>query len=368
MRMTNEEFVHEIQTIEDIQRLVVAGETNWRQYGEVYTKERGDLILFNYLPTAQYQGGDWKPFELMSRGLIINKRTGEVVARPFDKFFNYGENNRFSTGQIISVADKIDGSLGILYRENGGFRIATRGAFDSEQAQWATNYLNRYLPLTDLPDELTLLFEIVYPDNRIVVNYGQVEQLVLLAARNRFTGEYLSDADTHYIAKAWRLIMPKYFTFRNAQEIIAKCALLDANHEGFVVTFSDGQRFKMKGTKYLELHRLISSISFRNTLAAIAGGTLQTYLDSLPDEFLTDVRQWAAEIEAEVIRIRTGANVAFDAAPKETRKAFALWVQANIIKDNWPYLFAMLDNRPINPIIYKKLEDLPDRKAVVVEE
>lgn len=356
-----------IDTIYDIQRLVLAGETNWRQYGEVYTKERGNLILFNYLPTAQYQGADWKPFELMSRGLIINKITGEIVARPFDKFFNYGENNRFPTGHIVSVADKVDGSLGILYREFDDYRIATRGSFDSEQAEWATDYLNRYLSLTDLPNELTLLFEIVYPDNRIVVDYGQTEQLVLLAARNRFTGDYIPDIDTRYIAKAWHLTMPKFFEFASAEQIIARCAALDANHEGFVVTFSDGQRFKMKGAKYLELHRLISSISFRNTLAAVAGGTLQTYLDSLPDEFLSDVRQWAAEIDQAVIETRERVNRAYDAAPKETRKEFALWVQANVKKDDQAYMFALLDGKPINPIIYKKLEDLPDRKAVVLD-
>lgn len=356
-----------INTIDDIQRLVLAGETDWKQYGEVYTKQRGNLILFNYLPTAQYQGADWKPFELMSRGLIINKVTGEVVARPFDKFFNYGENNRFSSGQIVSATEKMDGSLGILYRENGSYRIATRGSFDSEQAEWATVYLNHKFKMPDLPNELTLLFEIIYPENRVVIDYGHRKDLVLLAARNRFTGEYLKFANVVYLASAFGFVTPQEYSFSAAEEIITRCAELDANHEGFVVTFSDGQRFKMKGRKYLDLHRLISSISFRNTLAAMSGGTLQNYLASLPDEFLGDVRQWAAEIEAEVIRIRSVSNRTFDAAPKTTRKEFALWVQVNVKKDDWAYMFAMLDSKPINPIIYKKLEKLPDRKAVELD-
>jgi RNA ligase len=360
-----------IQTIEDIQRLVVAGETDWRQYGEVYVKEFAHLILFNYLPTAQYQGADWKPFELMSRGLIIDRHTGEIVARPFDKFFNYGEHGRFSTGALVSAAEKMDGSLGILYRFMNRPRIATRGSFTSEQATWATEWLNHHYPdhfSHRIPNELTLLFEIIYPVNRVVVDYGSRAEMVLLAARNRFNGEYLDDMDVDMLALDHRFNRPASFMFQAAEEVIAKCAELDANHEGFVVTFSDGQRFKMKGAKYLELHRLISSISFRNTLAAVAGGTLQTYLNSLPDEFMGDVRQWAAEIEQAVIEIRASVNAAFDAAPKESRKEFALWVQANIVKDRQPYMFAMLDNRPINPIIYKKLEDLPDRKAVVLEE
>lgn len=357
-----------IKTILDLQRLVVAGETNWRQYGEVYTRERGDLILFNYLPTAQYQGAEWKPFELMSRGLILNRRTGEIVARPFDKFFNYGEHGRFSTGRIVSAVEKMDGSLGIMYRENGKSRIATRGSFDSEQAEWATEYLHsKHMPMI-WPEELTYLFEIIYPGNRIVVDYGGWSDLVLLAARNRFTGEYVDENELNRIANFFGFSQPTPFTFQSAEDIIAKCAELDANHEGFVVTFSDGQRFKMKGAKYLELHRLISSISFRNTLAAVAGGTLQGYLDSLPDEFMGEVRQWAAEIETEVNKAKTIVQKVFAIAPKETRKEFALWVQRIVQKEYQACMFALLDGKPLEPLIYKKLADLPDRKAVVLEE
>ena len=62
-----------INTIEDVQGLMVAGEVNWKQYGRVYTKTCDDLTLFNYSPEVQY-AGDWNPFELMARGLIVSRR------------------------------------------------------------------------------------------------------------------------------------------------------------------------------------------------------------------------------------------------------------------------------------------------------
>ncbi|HRF99146.1 MAG TPA: hypothetical protein PLZ51_28235, partial [Aggregatilineales bacterium] len=74
---------------------------------------------------------------------------------------------------------KMDGSLGILYRWQGAYYIATRGNFDSDQAIWATIFLRTHYDLHNLADEYTLLFEIIYPDNRIVVNYGQRQDLVL---------------------------------------------------------------------------------------------------------------------------------------------------------------------------------------------
>jgi len=122
-----------INMIEDLQNLMLAGETNWKQYGRVYAKTCDDLTLFNYSPEVQY-AGDWNPFELMSRGLILS-RSGEVVARPFDKFFNYGEGGQFPTHPLVSVTEKMDGSLGILYRHDGLHKIATRGSFDSDQAR-----------------------------------------------------------------------------------------------------------------------------------------------------------------------------------------------------------------------------------------
>ena len=53
---------------------------------------------------------------------------GEIVARAFDKFFNYGERgiNISPSGKIKNVYEKIDGNLGVLYRDNGKYKISTR--------------------------------------------------------------------------------------------------------------------------------------------------------------------------------------------------------------------------------------------------
>src|SRR5689334_6486551 len=122
-----------IESIADLQAVLLAGETDWKQYGEVNVSFHGDLILFNYSQMAQFQRR-WNWFERNSRGLILNVKTGEVVARPFAKFFNYGEEMPADDNEIVSITEKMDGSLGILYREDGQFKIATRGSFISDQA------------------------------------------------------------------------------------------------------------------------------------------------------------------------------------------------------------------------------------------
>jgi RNA ligase len=132
----------EITSIEDIQKLAVARFDNWSHYGHVTVRKSGQLLIFNYNTMAQYEArGNF--FELVSRGLIINANTGEIVARPFDKFFNWFEGGRRAKGHMISVTEKVDGSIGILYRAAEGYRVATRGHFSSPQAEWATAYQKR---------------------------------------------------------------------------------------------------------------------------------------------------------------------------------------------------------------------------------
>ncbi len=161
--------MNEITAIEQIQQLAKEGFTEWKTLGDVSVDRDGDLLIFNYTAKAQYEGR-WNFFERVSRGLIIHCVTGEIAARAFDNFFNWGQGGQSSEGQIVSITEKMDGSLGILFRANGEYRVSTRGDFHSDQAEWATKFLHEHYKLDGLPSELTLLFEIVYPENRVIVS------------------------------------------------------------------------------------------------------------------------------------------------------------------------------------------------------
>lgn len=102
-------MIDKITCLEDIQELVRSGVRNFKPYGYVYTRETEDLILFKYLETATFEN-KWDFLELVSRGLVLEKETGNVIANPYPKFFNYGENNRFPTKEkILYASEKADG-------------------------------------------------------------------------------------------------------------------------------------------------------------------------------------------------------------------------------------------------------------------
>lgn len=152
----------------------------------------GELFIANYTAQTQYEYL-WNEVTSICRGLIYDTK-GNVVARPFAKFLNWDDSGapKPPVGPMIRMP-KMDGSLGILYnyvpdsvREHGVFDtgycgIATRGSFESEQAKWASQFLtDAWYKDRSVVGELTSLalsgytplFEIIYPENRIVVDYG----------------------------------------------------------------------------------------------------------------------------------------------------------------------------------------------------
>lgn len=148
-----------------------------------------DLFIYNYTPKVQYEK-IWNEVTLITRGLILDSEM-KYVSRPFGKFFNLEELQPNEIPDLpFDVYEKMDGSLGILYWFNDKPYIATRGSFVSEQSQHATQLLHsKYSHIFDKLDKSsTYVFEIIYPQNKIVVDYGEMDDLVLLTVIDNQTG------------------------------------------------------------------------------------------------------------------------------------------------------------------------------------
>ncbi len=149
-----------------------------------YLADTGISVL-NYTTRAVFSG-QWTHETRLSRGLVVDS-DGRVLARPFEKFFDLSQIE-VPPGSHFTVTEKIDGSLGILYPTPNGWRITTRGDPNGWQSTAATELWNeRYSDFVP-PEGVTMLFEIVLPENRIVVDYGDRRELVALAAINMATG------------------------------------------------------------------------------------------------------------------------------------------------------------------------------------
>jgi RNA ligase len=279
----------------------------------------------------------------------------EIVARPFAKFFNHSEPCApvLDVRARAWVTDKLDGSLGILYPVNGGHAIATRGSFDSEQAQHATEvWLGRYADVP-VPPGWTLLFEIIYPDNRIVCDYGDMDDLVLLGAVEIGTGKYAAP-DSGLVAD-WPGLRAEVFDYRTLADALA--AEPRPNAEGLVVYLPDtGERVKLKQEDYVALHRIVTGLNERTVWEHLrSGAPLDDLLTSLPEEFHGWVREVAARLLATVERscgeVEAAYSTILASLPAEhTRKDFALIAAKHPLRGQ---LFARLDGKDYRPSLWE---------------
>lgn len=361
-----------IQDLLDMENLV-------RRIGEGMIRERQhpkypQLRTLGYTEAAQWSR-TWDHETTTCRGLIYDAATGEVIARPYPKFFNHSEYNQ-TEGPLagmtldlraeVEVADKVDGSLGILFDNpySGNWEIATRGSFDSDQARKANAeflpaLLEKWTPYADV----TTLFEIVYPDNRIVLDYEGWEGLILLGGVETRTG---------------RIFGPRFdsdWPDRRADTFLAT-NLADALHmeprpnaEGLVVRYVEtGQMVKIKQEDYVRLHKIITGLSDKAVWEHLSQhrGDISGMVEVVPDEFhgwlmetTSNFLDRYAQIEREAradfdvvcmnLDVPPGAQVSKD---NVDRRLFAQYAT----KSKHAHLvFRMLDGRDLSEPIWKTL-------------
>jgi RNA ligase len=312
------------------------------------------LVIYNYTSSAQYEKV-WNRVTRTCRGLIVDKDSGEVVARPFPKFFNHGEIEGSAvdlSGRVV-VTDKADGSLGVLYPDSTGYAIATRGSFTSVQAIhatkiWKEQYQERFVPVNGI----TYLFEIVYPENRIVLDYGGMDDLIHLGR------VYLESGLSCGPARRWPGPQVEIFPHESfAQALEAEPR---SNSEGLVVHFLDSdERIKLKQEDYVALHRIVTGLSARTVWQHLAAGEpLLALTDNLPDEYYRWVHEVVdhlytciAELSNEIEE--SYKKVVASLPQNYSRKEFAL--AAKDLPMSWA-LFRKEDGQDYLPTLWKRID------------
>jgi len=147
------------------------------------------------------------------------------------------------------------------------------------QEIFMNDYKIRKFVTTCLNNKLTPIFELVGPDNQIVVEY-QETKLVLLHIRNR-DGMYEPTPD--FIADGFQIPYTATLSLetKDLDHLLKEKTTSQDNIEGWVVTFDDGQMAKIKTDKYLQLHGLIGPDAFRENLL------VQTILDGNIDDVIS---------------------------------------------------------------------------------
>jgi hypothetical protein len=284
---------------------------------------------------------------------------------------------------------KLDGTLIQRFEDGGRVWFTTRGVIEGAryvgtQDEDAPDRLSHfdflgearriaggsYPRLLDVNGELaglTLLFEFLHPETRVITDYGDRQDLVLLAAFDRERVRYLPHADLVALASAHGFtcvdVMPV-----NGHTLVERIddlllALKGTDQEGVVLTVEHGNavtyRAKVKSPDYLRILKMTVTCSYARTAEMIdahpewtAWADLEAYLQSLgsdqvPEEvlgfyrehfdthqqYLSDCRRLLAWATAEADAIRATLPPGDERA---MRKAFA----------------AKVVGRPLSPLLF----------------
>ena len=323
-----------------------------------------DLVIFNYSSECQFDRA-WDHYTKSARGLIFDKTTGKLISRPFPKFFNLNEMPETQFNQLpnepFTVTEKLDGVLGISYFHKNKWKIATRGSFTSEYAIWATNWLNQNVNTFYMDRENTYLFEIIYPGSRIVVDYEGQEKLVLLGIIETQTGKEF-DYDLIKTASYFLNVeVTNKFECNSISELVAVVKQMSHNEEGFVVTFANGLKVKIKSEEYKRVHKLIqymTPIAFWEAweYKSVDGdpervGILKQFLGGLPEEYRSECDLIARLIHQEHMQYYyTYKNVLeriLSEMENPTAKQVALRAK-QLVGDNMSFVMYLFNNKMLN--------------------
>lgn len=276
--------------------------------------------LYCYTQQCVYKKA-WSKITRLARGLIIDHDMREIIALPFEKFFNIGEEIDTVPNLSFETFEKLDGSLIIIYWHNRRWNAATKGSLTSPQAQWAQGQLDRMTNAQyNFRPGNTWLCEAIYPTNKIVINYDY-EGLVLLGGYGRDGYEFSYNA-LRMVANqtGWRIA--NRWIAQGLSWLIEHTKTLPSSKEGFVLRFADGTRLKLKGDAYCRIHRMINGCTpLALWEAMMCGENLANMRRELPEEFWPDFDKitmtLGLRIATFVHQVTTAADSVEDLTDKE---------------------------------------------------
>lgn len=326
-----------------------------------------DIWILNYTPKTQSKRF-WDDYTLSCRGLVIDV-DGKILARPFRKFMNIEEyyttdperpavfdSSEIDMNQSYEIFEKVDGSLIIVfyYEPNNQWIVASRGSFISEQSMEARKMFGSTL-IEQLNISNTYLFEVIFKENRIVVNYGDKYGLILLGVINTNTGVEVTynEIKSKYsnlfeIVKKFDIVVENLFDLKKLEE---------DNKEGFVIRFNNGLRVKVKFNEYVRLHGILTNVSNLTVWEHLTKNyDFDSLLDRVPDEFYTWLKKTSDILQQNFNNVERKALKEFFRIyyvnDVTSRKEFAMEA---IKTKHRAILFKMYDKKPYDEIIWKSI-------------
>jgi len=318
-----------------------------------------ELYIYNYTEFCQYQW-IWNDITLNCRWLILDNKEN-VIAKWFPKFFNYEElewKNFTIPNEEFIVQEKKDWSLWIIFNYNNKWHVSTRWSFHSDQAKIWLEILNeKYNYWNNLNPDFVYLCEIIYKENKIVIDYWNDKDLYLLAIYDKINNKYL--VHELYINNPTNFPIVNKINIKNINTLLKMKNDPFCNKEGFVLTYKNWFKFKLKFEEYIKIHRVKFNLTDKKIINYIKNNNIKDLIQILPDENFIEIKNKIKYFKKEFKKEFNKIIKKYDNFIENNNIDLNIINRkdlANLVINNWDNIFfSIIDKKDISNIIWDNI-------------
>jgi hypothetical protein len=240
------------------------------------------------------------------------------------------------------VYEKMDGSLAIMFHYENQPILCTRGSFISEQAVKAQQIFTAKYNHDLVNKECTYCFEVIYPQNKIVVDYMDTEDLFLISITHTTSGKEIN-IDSAGFKTVNKVDKNQFLSGTDV-----------ANMEGYVVKFIKGRplRVKYKFDSYVEKHKgkTVSIAAIKRSMKKMES----INLTNIPDECYEEVKEIQTQLENEIECKRKKIENEYESIVKKSNSTRDV-IEAIKQSEYRSILFAIHGNKPYEMLLWKSV-------------
>jgi RNA ligase len=301
------------------------------------------------------------------RGMIFNQ-DGELISRPYAKFFNVGEKeetqlNKVNLYESHIVLEKLDGSMIRPIPTAEGFNLATKAGVTeiSQQAEVFVADKPHYAKFIHsmFDGKLTPIFEWVSRKNRIVVDYEN-DNLILTAIRNTEMGNYLPYFNMLDLAKHWNIPVVKAvdgLADQNIELFVKQIREWENGEEGVVVRFDSGHMVKIKSDQYVLRHKTKDAINQeKNVLQTILNDSVDDLVPLLTLEEADRLKRFQGAFWVGLEDVGTDIHDTYRQIDRgQSQKDFALFAVPSVLPQYQPFMFKLRKGVPVRDLLIEQI-------------
>ena len=268
------------------------------------------LVGLNYSQGAhnllhKFESG-WPKALKLCRGLVFDW-DGNLLAKPFDKFFGLNEHPEAMEDNLpnepMTVFEKYDGHMIVAFKYQDDIVFTTRGSFEHAQPAYDIwqEMLKRDPELENMwklkLSDRTFIFEAIHPDTKVYVDYDGEKKFVLLGVNNLSNLRGADPSELTWYAKHLGVEAAKTYNNYSLTSLIGEKFRDDyINKEGYVIQFEGGLKVKVKYEKYIG-QMVKDKLSYRYLMLRSMNQELTKMLTTLDEECQDDAYQMIQDIK-----------------------------------------------------------------------